>query len=106
MPDDLASTLAGIKALITERDDLAARIDWARPDDIARFDAAQDKLARRVPSLVAAVEAALSYHRPEETGWGTVCGGCWTRGGSHPVWPCAPMVDIVTALFPEEGSSD
>ena len=90
MPDDLA----GIKK----------RSEWAQ-DRYAEAATIRESAAD-VPSLVAAVEAALSYHRPEETGWGTVCGGCWTRGGSHPVWPCAPMVDIVTALFPEEGGDD
>jgi hypothetical protein len=57
--DPAASTLTAIRDLITARDDLAARIDWSAPDDIGRFNAAQDKLAGRVPSLVAAVEAAL-----------------------------------------------
>ena len=31
-PDDLAATtLAGIRGLIAARDDLGARIDWAKP---------------------------------------------------------------------------
>jgi hypothetical protein len=58
--------------------------------------------AADVPHLLAAVGAALKYHRREETSWGPVCGGCWTKGGSHPVWPCMPMVDMVDALLSEE----
>ena len=59
MADDLATTLAGIKALIAARDDLAARMDWDVPDRLHEFNAAQDKLAARVPVLLAAIEAAL-----------------------------------------------
>ena len=51
--------------------------------------------------LVAAVKVARRYHWPEYTSWGDVCGGCWTGGGSHPIWPCAPMADIVDALLGE-----
>jgi hypothetical protein len=54
-----------------------------------------------IRSLLAAVEAALKHHRREETSWGPVCGGCWTKGGSHPVWPCMPMVDMVEGLLGE-----
>ena len=52
-----------------------------------------------VPHLLAAVEASRKHHWPEYTSWGDVCGGCWTRGGAHPVWPCPPMVDLVNALL-------
>ena len=68
MTDDLlASTLAGIKSMITERDALAARINWDAPDDITAFNTAQDKVAGRVPSLVAAVEAVLKLADPEKS---------------------------------------
>ena len=65
MPDDPASVLSGVRALITRRDQLEARMNAASWDDSGyreaeeRFTEVQDKLAARVPRLLAAVEAAL-----------------------------------------------
>ena len=61
--------------------------------------AGMEPLTTDVRRLIAAVEASRKYHWPEYTSWGDVCGGCWTRDGSHPVWPCPPMVDLVNALL-------
>ena len=101
--DDLASTLTGIKALIAERDALAARINWAAPDDIAAFNAAQDKVAGRVPSLVAALEDVLSRHVEAviEDMPAPLFHYCKTCDG-HPVWPCPEVRAITTALTGKE----
>jgi hypothetical protein len=55
---DPASLLSGIRELIAARDELTARMDWSAVD-VSGFNAAQDRLAARVPALLAAVEAAL-----------------------------------------------
>jgi outer membrane murein-binding lipoprotein Lpp len=55
---DPASLLSGIRELIAARDELTARMDWSAVD-VSEFNAAQDRLAARVPALLAAVEATL-----------------------------------------------
>ena len=70
MPDTTPSSpasaaLSEIRGLVTRRDQMLARMNAAQFDDAGsreveeRFTAAQDKLAARVPSLVAAIEIAL-----------------------------------------------
>ena len=51
--------LAGIRELVGARDELAARMQPGRSYGAAEFNAAQDRLAERVPPLLAAVEAVL-----------------------------------------------
>lgn len=51
--------------------------------------------AADVPVLVKTLRLVLEMHWPEETDWGTVCGGCWAKYG-RPSWPCA-TVDCVAA---------
>ena len=96
--DRVASTLAGIRGLIAARDDLAARIDWAKPDDVSEFNAAQDKLAARVPVLLAAIEPVLKEHQPVNRGEGLepICGTCH-KG----FWPCRTYRAITTVLTGE-----
>lgn len=57
-PGDLTSALDQIRDLIAERDTLLAATDWSGVS-LSGFNAAQDKLAARVPSLVAAIERVL-----------------------------------------------
>jgi hypothetical protein len=58
-PDDLTALLEQIQKLIAARDELIPSMNWDDPADVARFNARQDKVAARVPSLVAALEAVL-----------------------------------------------
>ena len=58
MPDDPSSALDQIRGLIAERDTLLAATDWSGVS-LSGFNAAQDKLAARVPSLVAAIKEVL-----------------------------------------------
>lgn len=75
MPDDpLAPALAAIRDDIAARDELLGSTDWDRPDDASRFNAAQDKVAARVPPLLAAIEAVLKPHQPGRvTIYGSLC---------------------------------
>jgi hypothetical protein len=82
------------------------RARWtSSADGIAAPGATAIGSARDVPRLLAAVEAVRKHHWREETPWGPVCGGCWTKGGGHPVWPCMPLTEIVDALL-GEGKAD
>jgi len=105
-PDDrVSAALAGIKALITRRDHLLARMNAAPFDDAGsremeeRFTAAQDKLAARVPRLAAAVEAALKHHVPRTKyhAEGDSFRFCSTCPG-HPPWPCPEVRDVTAEL--------
>ena len=94
MPDDLAATLTGIRDLIAARDDLAVRTNWDVPDDVSEFNAAQDKLAARVPSLLAALDAVLEIHEEFDG----QCSSCYDGYGDEAAWPCAELRAITTAL--------
>lgn len=74
MPDDrVATSLDRIRADIAERD-ASIRADWGNPATVADFNAAQDKLAARVPPLLAAIEAVLKPHQPGPvTIFGSLC---------------------------------
>ena len=78
MTDPAASTLAGI------RDD--------------NLDSYADGSTSDIPRLVAAVEVALSYHRPldrqEVVGTSRRCGTC----AGLPYWPCAQYKAITAEL--------
>ncbi len=91
MTDDLAAALAGIRGLIAARDDLTARMDWSAVD-VSEFNAAQDKLAARVPALLAAVEAALKL--ADE----------WEQEGVDPGWQLTNE-DAAAGLAGREHSS-
>ena len=68
MTDDPASAaLAAIRADIGARDDLITRMQPGRSYPVAEFNGAQDRLAERVPSLLAAVERVLELHRRRGT---------------------------------------
>jgi hypothetical protein len=54
-----AAILADTRKLIRARDELVARMHPGRSYGAAEFSAAQDRLAERVPLLLAAVEAVL-----------------------------------------------
>jgi hypothetical protein len=58
--DSAAAILAGIRELIGARDELVARMQPGRSYGAAEFNAAQDRLAERVPALLAAIEAVLA----------------------------------------------
>ena len=58
-PVPASATLAAIRADIGARDDLITRMQPGRSYPVAEFNGAQDRLAERVPSLLAAVEAVL-----------------------------------------------
>jgi hypothetical protein len=49
----------------------------------------------------AALRAALAHHKPLPGQWGTSC-SCWADGGTHPVYPCPELTDIIMALAEEE----
>ena len=67
MTDDPASAaLAAIRADIGARDDLITRMQPGRSYPVAEFNGAQDRLAERVPSLLAAVERVLELHRKQD----------------------------------------
>ena len=104
--DPLAPVLTAIRDDIAARDELSGSTDWDVPDDAGRFNAAQDKVAARAPSLLAAVEAALAHHseaviedaRPPFH-------YCWTCSG-HPRWPCPEVRDITAALTGKESGGE
>ena len=100
MPD---AGLAEIRGLIAARDNLAGRMDWATADRLHEFNAAQDKLAARVPSLVAALEAVLKRHVEAviEDMPAPPFRYCKTCSG-HPAWPCPEVRAIAAALTREE----
>jgi hypothetical protein len=66
MPDDLTSALAGIRELVSKRDETLAWVARASADDgeldaaAGAFEVVQDKLAARAPLLLAAIEAVLA----------------------------------------------
>lgn len=65
MPDDpLKASLAEIRDLIGARDALVDRMRAGGTVGIREFNAAQDRLAGRVPGLLASVEAAAGRHQP------------------------------------------
>jgi hypothetical protein len=100
MPDPLATSLDRIRELITARDHLTSRTDWSNPVSVAEFNAAQDKLAARVPSLLAAIDAARKLHQPmvRRDGWHPTCSYDNHR------WPCPESRDISAALLgPQQG---
>lgn len=63
--------------------------------------------AATMAPLRAAVSAALSAHQPAEGAreWQlpgerpTLLCSCWGQHGGHPLWPCAELADIISALL-------
>jgi hypothetical protein len=60
--DNLAATLGEIRNLVGERDELVARMRVAAVG-VEEFNAAQDRLAERVPRLLALADAVLALTR-------------------------------------------
>jgi hypothetical protein len=103
--DELAALLAGWRDLIAARDDLAARTNWDDPASVSEFNAAQDKLAARVPLLLDAVEAVLKLADEAEP-WGWKPG---ERGIRIPVrWDLDPakVREAITAALTGKEASD
>lgn len=57
--DEVAAALAGIRELIAAQDELVDRGRQREAIPLIEFNAAQDRLAERVPPLLAALEAAV-----------------------------------------------
>ena len=55
--------------------------------------------------LLAAVEVALSFHKPEESYYtGRTCGACLDAYGEGVEWPCSEYQDISAALLGKEAT--
>lgn len=73
LPDDLLSAaLAEIRDLISTQNALIERMR-TEAVGIHVFNASQDRLAERVPRLLAAVDAVLALHKPEDEVIYTAC---------------------------------
>lgn len=44
-----------------------------------------------------ALESVLRRHVPSCGDWGVSC-SCWASHGTHPLWPCEEVTDILMAL--------
>lgn len=62
--DPLAAALDEVRVLVAARDALVRRMATGEAVGVPVFNAAQDRLAERVPALLAAVDAALASHEP------------------------------------------
>lgn len=60
--DPLSSYLTGVRELLGDGDALVSRLASGARVSAAELNVVQDKLAARVPALLAAVEAALEVH--------------------------------------------
>jgi hypothetical protein len=97
-----AAVLTPYRELVKARDDLAARMDWSAAE-LPEFNAAQDKLAARVPALLAALEAALKHHRYIDRGGPDLRPVC---SCSRLLWPCSEVADVLAALAEGERGND
>lgn len=105
-PSPVAAFLAETAGLVAEQDALVQSdgvILHGRMTD--EFNAAQDRLAARVPALVAALEAVLKLHAPVDRGGVMyVCRGCEDQNCLHK-WPCSTISTIETALRDAQGGT-
>jgi hypothetical protein len=101
MPDDtLPAALDEIRELVSERDKLVACAAVAAVS-VAEFNAAQDRLAERVPRLLAALDEVLKLHhrippRPVSQRNFDSCRICRNYR-----WPCPTIQAISRALLGE-----
>jgi hypothetical protein len=109
--DPATAALNEIRDLVAARDGLIERMRRAAVG-AAEFNAAQDRLAERVPTLIAVAETALFQHHrssspAEGCGSGDAhgqhyCAGvCYTTMDFHTryeVWPCLPYLQLFAAL--------
>lgn len=100
-PGWLAEDKAAAEKLLTNA--RSVREELAQPSMLGRlapgwgFWPGVERAAIRWGAAVAALEAVLGFHRPIQSDWGISC-SCWTRGGSHPLWPCAEVMEIAGEL--------
>ena len=71
---------------------ILAAIDWTEPDDVSEFNAAQDKLAARVPVLLAAIEAVLKRHFTHDR-HGLMTVPLLLQPAPVILWPCPEVAD-------------
>ena len=103
---ELAANLDHIRVLITRRDQLLARLNaaWGEAAGFEaedQFTIVQDKLAARVPVLVAAVDAVLALHQPvtgRRPSEPEVCGYCLDAYGDPVKWPCEEYETVTRVL--------
>jgi hypothetical protein len=98
MPDDVTAALAEIRGEVADLDKLIKRmrVAAARPAVYP----VPDKLAARVPRLLAALDEALAFHQAYDG----YCGGCLDAYGQGVKWPCDEYQAISRALLGEESS--
>lgn len=101
--DPVAALIARARALIAEREQqraavAAVEVAVTEYDRLPPVFELADEIA---PAAAAALEAALSYHRPVRAGrWGKQT-ACLTEGGT---WPCAQYKAIESALRDAQGA--
>ena len=101
-PDQVTAFLAGAQEAVRQQDELVARMRTAAVSAV-EFNAAQDRLAERVPSLLAAVAEVFKAHRPVigEDGRDR-CAWCRTSPlGQREPWPCGEFQNVSSALLGE-----